>query len=98
MKKLPEVPVWLKDAWTAPALNVLLESTQHTRVQGRKSDHEQELNEVIGNGACHQNASPDDCVREPTKRREATGIASGLRDFPKSKKGRNDQGRILRGR
>jgi hypothetical protein len=59
VEELPEVPVWLKDAWSTLALDIFFEPAERTSVQRAEADHEQELNEVVHNGSCHQSASPD---------------------------------------
>ena len=50
VEELPEVPIRLKDVWSALALDILFEPAEHAGVQRRKADHEQKLNEVVHNG------------------------------------------------
>jgi hypothetical protein len=59
VEKLPEIPVWLKDAWSTLALDIFFEPAEHAGVQRAEADDEQELNEVVQNSPCHQSASPD---------------------------------------
>jgi hypothetical protein len=59
VEEFPEIPVWLKNAWSTPALDILFKPAENTGIQRAEADHEQELNEVVHNGSCHQSASPD---------------------------------------
>ena len=84
VEQLPEIPVWLQDAGSALALDILFEPAEHTSVQRGEADHEQKLNDVVHDSMCHQSASPDNAVTIFADISGLEGIATWLSDPQKA--------------